>query len=102
LNTLKSKGCDRAIDLLMMGRFSEFFGLDIDEMTYIGAMMKAARDVARNDLVVSRFGASRIRRKVLSIVEGNDPDYDHSDSDAMPSAPDPTSGWDLPSAPDPI
>lgn len=100
LSTLKGKGCDRAIDLLLMGRFSEFFGLDMDEMTYIGAMMKAARDVARNDLTVSRFGASKIRRKVLSIVEGTDPDYDHSDSDNAPSAPDATSGFDLPSTPD--
>lgn len=100
LVTLKTKGCDRAVDLLLMGRFSEFFGLDMDEMSYVGAMMKAARDVARNDLAVSRFGASRIRRKVLSMATDSDPDYDHSDSDAMPGMPDATSGFDLPSTPD--
>ena len=83
-----------------MGRFSEFFGLDIDEMTYLGTMMKAARDVARNDLATSRFGARKIRRRVLSMTEGSDPDYDHSDSDAVPSAPDVASGSDLTSAPD--
>jgi len=100
LVTLRSKGAERGADLLLMCRFGEFFGLDMDEMSYVGAMQKAAREVARNDLAVSRFGASRIRRKVLSIQEGTDPDYDHSDSDALPSPPDPTSGLDLPSNPD--
>lgn len=97
LNTLKSKGCDRAVDILLQGRFSEFFGMDMDDATYAGSMMKSARDVARNDLSSSKFGSQRMQRKILSMSEDSDPDYDHSDSDAMPSPPDIVSGSDMPS-----
>jgi len=102
INTLKAKGADRGIDLLLQGRFSEFFGLDMDDMSYSGAMMKAARDVARNDLAQSRFGPARIKRKVLSTYEDSDPDYDHTDSEDLSSPPDASAGLDLPSAPDPV
>jgi hypothetical protein len=97
INTLKAKGCDRAVDVLLEGRFSEFFGLDMDNMTYAGAMMKAARDVARNELSTSKFGPQRMQRKILSMAEDTDADYDHSDSDALSSPPDIVSGSDMPS-----
>lgn len=97
ISTLKSKGCDRAIDVLLQGRFSEFFGLDMDNTTYAGAMMSAAREVARNDLATSKLGTKKMQRKILAIQEDTDPDYDHSDSDAISSPPDIVAGSDMPS-----
>jgi hypothetical protein len=100
LNTFKAKGCDRAIDLLLQGKFSTFFGLDMNGMSYSGALQSAATEVAKHDLATSKFGASRLRRKLISTQEGTDADYDHSDGADIAQPPEPSAGLDLPSTPD--
>ncbi len=101
LATLKAKGCDRGADLLLSCKFNDFFGADLDELSYAGTLMKTARTVAQNELTPSKFGSAQLQRKVISSEQGTDPDYDLSDSEGLLPNPDPSSGSDITSHPDP-
>lgn len=76
IRSYSEKGAQRAIDILLQGRFSSFFGLDIDGLSYAGALLSQMRAVARNDLVVRK-----IDRKVTttSAVQSSSesPDYEY-------------------------
>ena len=52
ISSFRERGADRAIDVLLEGDFTTFFGLDSDSSSYSGNLQKAIRDVEREDLVV--------------------------------------------------
>ena len=90
LATLRNKGSDRAIDLLLEGQFSTFFGLDLHTVSYSGAMTAAARDAAMNDLPVRKINRRDVQGQKLigTIPNQTDYEYDTSDADSV-GLPDP-------------
>lgn len=54
ITTYLDKGCDRGVDVLLQGRFSEFFGFTAEQMSYVGQMQSTIREVASNDLPVRK------------------------------------------------
>jgi hypothetical protein len=69
------KGSDRAVDLLVSGQFSTFFGLSIDEVSYAGTFQSSARAVAMNDLPVRKFNRSEVTTGRL-LGQTQSPDYE--------------------------
>ena len=56
LRSFRENGADRAIDLLLDCRFAEFFGLKEAEASYAGELAERMRELAREDLPVSKYG----------------------------------------------
>ena len=96
LTTFRNKGCDRAVDLLLEGQFSVFFNLDADTVSYSGALLKSARDVALNDLPVRKTNRRLAGRQRLigTIPNQKDFEFDSSDADS-PDNPDIPVGPDI-------
>lgn len=88
ITTFRNKGADRAIDLLLEGNFSTFFGLDLNTVSYSGALTQAARDVAMNDLVIRKTNRSNALGQQLLGTIPNQPDHEHEFSDADSAIPD--------------
>lgn len=87
VSTLLEKGGDRAVDILLEGQFSTFFGMDQDDLSYAGTVQKGIKEVMRNDLPQrkdNRLG--RFAAEDVSIGEYEEPDfeYDFSDIDDSP------------------
>lgn len=78
LKSYKEKGSTRAVDLLLSGKFGEFFGLSLDDASYSGAMQSAMREVAREDLAVRKVSRVEGARQ---LSQGDSPDYDFDRSD---------------------
>lgn len=82
ISTFRNKGADRAIDLLLEGQFSTFFGLDLNTVSYSGAFSQSARDVAMNDLPIRKTNRSNaLGQQVIGTIP-NQVDYEHDSSDA--------------------
>jgi len=76
------QGSDRAIDILLQGRFLDFFGLTTEGMSYGGAMRESLRDIAREDLPVRKVGRmTRIDKEQITATY-EDVDYEKDFSDA--------------------
>jgi hypothetical protein len=74
------QGADRAVDILLSGRFGMFFGLTVDQVSYSGHMLEQLREVQREDLPVRKvrradFGGQTL----LASYTEQDFEYDHSD-----------------------
>ena len=85
VKTLKEKGVDRGLDLLLSAEFDIFFGLTQEETSYAGAFQKAVRDVARMDLVIRKQDRAAVRISPLK-SSASSPDMEHSfiDRDTAP------------------
>lgn len=90
--TLRNKGSDRAIDLLLEGQFSTFFGLDLHTVSYSGALTSSIRDAAMNDLPIRKTNRRDVQGQKLigTIPNQTDYEYDTSDADSV-GLPDPGS-----------
>jgi hypothetical protein len=88
ITTFRNKGADRAIDLLLEGDFSTFFGLDLNTVSYSGALTQAARDVAMNDLAVRKTNRSNALSQRLIGTIPDQPNHEHEFSDADSAIPD--------------
>lgn len=90
VSTLRNKGSDRAIDLLLEGQFSTFFGLDLHTVSYSGALTSAIRDTAMNDLPIRKTNRRDVQGQKLigTIPNQTDHEYDTSDADSV-GLPDP-------------
>jgi hypothetical protein len=94
LRAFREKGADRAIDLLLGGQFQAFFALDRDDSSYAGAMQKAMRAVAMNDLSLKKFDRKDAKvSRLLSTTQDTDPDNDLSDAEN--AVPDPVGQGDF-------
>jgi hypothetical protein len=88
ITTFRNKGADRAIDLLLEGSFSTFFGLDIKTVSYSGALTEAARAVAMNDLAIRKTHRSNALSQQLLGTVPDQLDHEHEFSDADSAIPD--------------
>jgi hypothetical protein len=83
VKTLKEKGVDRGVDLLLSCEFGVFFGLTQELSSYAGAFQAAVRDVARNDMVVHKADRITSSRLISSSASPN-MEYSNSDLDVSP------------------
>jgi hypothetical protein len=94
LKTFLAKGSDRAADLLLLGKFTDFFNLTQEQASYAGAFQAAARDVALNDLPVRKINRSEAVTARL-LAQAPSPDFEFSansiDETAGPQVDPPTS-----------
>lgn len=80
IDTFQERSADRAVDLLLEGQFTTFFGLDIDGCSYAGDVMKRVQEIQRTDLPVKK-----VRRpdagfdRVIAQYEEADFEFDQSD-----------------------
>jgi len=80
LNSLRQTGADRALDILLEGRFSDFFALDSTSASYGSYMMELTRQVAREDLPIRKVARDDAASfKVDAVI--NDIDYEYSQDD---------------------
>lgn len=81
IRTYREKGSGRAIDILLTGQFSAFFGLDVHDVSYSGAMLSQMREIAQKDIPISKIGRKlSTTSKVISSIESPDYEYDTSDT----------------------
>jgi len=80
IRTFREKGSDRALDLLLRGRFQSFFGLTADESSYGGNAQAAMREVARQDLSL-RKGNRTEAVQSREISSTTSPDYEFGQDD---------------------
>lgn len=96
LGTFRQKGADRAIDLLVEGQFSTFFNLNVDGVSYSGALMSGLRDLAREDLPVRKFDRRDAGGEKLIGASQDETDFEFSTDDAdSPGQPDIPMGSDV-------
>lgn len=81
VETYLERGALRGVDLLLMGRFNEFFGTSLESMSYDGAAREALRDVQRLDLPIRKTGRAQNHDQSVTTAEWEDPDYDFDQSD---------------------
>ena len=83
VDTYLERGSERGVDILLSGRFSTFFNLSLEAMTYDGYMREAVRLVSREDLPVRKSG--RATRIDVESIEGSleDPNYEFDLSDVQ-------------------
>lgn len=81
IETYQQQGSQRAVDILLQARFSDFFGLDQEEVSYTGNLQKAIRQINLNDLPQSKFGRLP-GGEVIDSYEEPDFEFDTSDTDA--------------------
>ncbi len=84
LQTFREKGADRAVDIILEARFSDFFGLSHDVVSYSGMLQKSIRDVEREDLPIrktNRAGRASAESVTLAAYDETDFEYDQADID---------------------
>jgi hypothetical protein len=96
LASFRDKGSDRAIDLLLSGQFSAFFGLDMEGTSYVGTLIKSTRDLAANDLPVRKTNRTNLTGQTSIGVIPNEKDFEFTSDDAdSPDTPDIPVGADV-------
>jgi hypothetical protein len=84
ITTFKEKGAERAKDILLEARFSDFFGLTMDGMSYSGDVQAKLKEINREDLPVrkdNRTGKYKGGGELLAQIDDKDFEYDTSDID---------------------
>jgi hypothetical protein len=91
VESLLQQGADRAVDILLEGRFSQYFGFSVDEMSYAGNVLALTKQVMQQDLPVRsvRRGEFRQQQVVLGSFEEPDFEFDQQDIDTgiVPDSP---------------
>jgi hypothetical protein len=82
LDTYLQQGARRAVDTLVQGRFSAFFGLDQDDVSYPGSVQKALRDVNVEDLPQNKMRRYK-GGELIDSYEEPDFEFDTSDTDGV-------------------
>jgi hypothetical protein len=81
IESLHGQGGDRAVDVLLDARFSEYFGLGQEGMSYAGQVLAATRDIARNDLPVRATRRNELTNRQVTLAEFEEPDFEFDQSD---------------------
>lgn len=81
VDTYLQRGATRGTDILLQGRFSDFFGLTPETMSYDGAARKALRDVQIQDLPIRKAGRNSDLGQTQTVAEWEDPDFEYDQSD---------------------
>jgi hypothetical protein len=90
INTYVQRGADRAVDLLLRGRFDTFFGLSQEESSYAGDFQAKLRSVMTSDLPVRKNNRlAALSSQHVATVDSPNYEIDTSDRDErpVPSAP---------------
>jgi len=96
LASFRDKGSDRAIDLLLGGQFSAFFGLDMESTSYSGTLTKSARELATNDLPMRKTNRTNLTGQTSIGVIPDEKDFEFNSDDAdSPATPDIPVGADI-------
>jgi hypothetical protein len=80
LDSFREKGADRALDILLEGRFADFFGLSQEEVSYAGVVQRAVREVSREDLPIRKTGRG-FNDEIIASYDEPDFEFDQSDID---------------------
>lgn len=83
IDSFLSRGSDRAVDTLLEARFTEFFGYNSEEVSYIGNALERLRDVSRLDLPVRRTARKEVIDQELTLSSYEDPDFEFDQSDTQ-------------------
>lgn len=83
IDSFLSRGSDRATDTLLEARFTEFFGYNSEEVSYLGNALERLRDVSRLDLPVRRTARKEVADTELTLSEHEDPDFEFDQSDTQ-------------------
>lgn len=85
VKTYLAKGSERGVDILLQGRFSDFFGLSQEAISYGGNFREQLRGVAMQDLPIRKANRLNNMDSELTQAEWQDQDfeYDHSDADTI-------------------
>jgi hypothetical protein len=86
LDAFRQKGADRAVDLLLSGRFQEFFDTTQDTLSYLGDALTQLRDVQRQDLPVRRTQRQEATHNAVLLASYEEPDAEFDLSDAQDAA----------------
>lgn len=78
--TYREQGADRAVDLLLQAKFSQFFNVAQEGASYNGHLQRAIRAVNLNDLPIAKLGR-RSNSVLLESYEEQDFEFDTSDTD---------------------
>jgi hypothetical protein len=81
VDTYLERGATRGVDLLLEGRFSSFFGLTPEAMSYDGAARVALQLVQRLDMPVRKINRLQDLAQSQTVAEWEDPDFDFDQSD---------------------
>jgi hypothetical protein len=81
LKMLTERGLDRAYDQLMEGDIEGFFGMDKDDASSSGYMLKTMRGVVQEDLRTSKLEDDVDEGTMWDEVSDTDADFDYSDGD---------------------
>lgn len=85
------KGSGRAVDMLLQGNFSTFFGLTPATASYAGALQAQMQAVAQSALPVRKTNrSSAVTSQVSSTMQSPDFEYDTSDAETGPAPDVPT------------
>ena len=82
LKMLKERGLGRAYNRLTRGYIGNFFGMDKDDASYGGYMLKTVRNLMQNDLRVSKKVEDADDSILDATIRGTDGNFDYSDADA--------------------
>jgi hypothetical protein len=86
IRSLTEKGADRAVNLLLEGQFTTFFGLSLDQVSYAGNLMSTLKSTARQDLPVRKTNRKDNNTSRL-IASTATPDFEFDSSDLDPNTP---------------
>jgi hypothetical protein len=75
IETFQARGSTRGLDILLQGRFQEFFGLTAESMTHGGYLREQIRAVSRLDMPVSKVDRHRDYAKQTSEGTWDDVDF---------------------------
>jgi len=87
IEAFTQKGADRAVAILLEARFSDFFGVGIDELSYAGNLQKNVKEVERIDLPIrktKRLNENSGLETLIASYEEPDFEFDQSDIDTFP------------------
>lgn len=91
VQSLLQQGADRAVDILLEGRFSQYFGFTMDQASYAGNVLALTRQVMQQDLPVRAVRRRELQQRQVSLGSFEEPDYEYDQQDIdtglVPDAP---------------
>ena len=80
IDSFLEKGSDRAVDLLLEGQFSTFFGLSVDGQSYAGDVLAKIKEIQRLDLPVKKVRRADAGHEQI-LAQWEEPDFEFDQSD---------------------
>lgn len=81
LQGFQQKGADRAVDIILEARFTTFFGLSQDDLSYAGNVQRRIREINREDLPLRKNRQAQGDRSADILAEYDDVDFEYNQDD---------------------